>query len=183
MRHEAAVWKHETVARTQVRNPTSNHTDSIRSYKSSECRAQKDFERRFFFPVFRTRVSERAGCFRAVSPGVGCGWQHVTAALFEASSGVHWLPSREATWHGLAGNWITDHRCMATFGSEDSELKKFCLLIILPLYKLSNVFFLSNVICFRSCFNTRLGKWCVDWVMHIEEFFSRSISRNLFFNV
>lgn len=104
--------------------PTSNRTDSIRSYKSSERRAQKDFERWFFFfffPVFRTDESQYALVVLGLGLcGVGWGWQHVTAACFEVGSGVHWLPSREATWHGLAGNWITDHRCMASFGSEDS---------------------------------------------------------------
>lgn len=59
-------WGGRVEGRTQVRSPTLNRTDSIRGYKSSERRAQKDFERRFFLSgLLHRRVSERAGCFRA----------------------------------------------------------------------------------------------------------------------
>lgn len=65
-------WGGRVEGRTQVRSPTSNRTDSIRGYKSSERRAQKDFERRFFLSgLLHRRVSKRAGCFRA---GVFGGW-------------------------------------------------------------------------------------------------------------
>lgn len=88
----------------QVRSWTSNLKDSIRGYKKYQELSTKDFERRLSFRSSAQMSLETHWLFLGGggvgSSGDGYSWQNITATRFEAGPGVHWLPSRETTWHG-----------------------------------------------------------------------------------